>query len=223
MVAKVGYAGARISFDTTRNVLTAFPTPIINTAVANSETLNEGLRRIVLAKESENPGLDLSNMGGWHSEADLLKWPEPEIKALASFIDTLVRQMAGVAVGMDAWKGKMTYEAWANVNRRGHHNRMHNHPGAHWSGIYYVDPGDRDPSDGDSGKIEFPDPRSFAQMTTIPGNPFGRQLTFRPRAGQILIFPSFLNHTVHTYDGEGARISIAFNANMGRAHPDQTY
>ncbi len=37
-----------------------------------------------------------------------------------------------------------TLSAWANVNRPGDFNKMHTHPGATWSGVYYVDPGDAD-------------------------------------------------------------------------------
>lgn len=223
MAAKQGHTGAKLSFDAKRDVLAAYPTPIINTTLANCAALNAGLRRIILAREAEDPGLARSNIGGWHSARDLFDWPEPEIKTLASHIDTLVRQMAGIAVSQQAWKGALTYKAWANVSRSGHYNRMHNHPGAHWSGVYYVDPGDPSIGESDTGKIEFQDPRGFAAMVMTPGNPFTRILNFQPAAGRVLIFPSFMFHTVQPHAGNSERISVAFNAYMGRSHPDQSY
>ena len=30
---------------------------------------------------------------------------------------------------------------WANINRKGEGNAFHSHPGAFWSGVYYVDDG----------------------------------------------------------------------------------
>ena len=49
---------------------------------------------------------------------------------------------------------------WANVNRAGHGNEFHSHPGSFWSGVYYVDDGGigADPSLG--GELEFMDPRA---------------------------------------------------------------
>ena len=217
-------AGATNSFDANRDLVAAFPTPMINTRLEGATALNAGLRRIILAMESASTGMNRSNVGGWHSAKTLFDEPEPELKQLATHIDALVRQLAGLAVSKEAWKGGVTYSAWANVSRRGDYNRMHNHPGAHWSGVYYVDPGtaDREPA-GEAGKIEFQDPRGLAQMTHTPGEPFGRSFSIRPTAGQVLIFPSFMFHCVHPYHDDGARISIAFNALMGRPHPDQTY
>ena len=62
------------------------------------------------------------------------------------------------------WRGNM----WANVNRSGHGNEFHSHPGAFWSGVYYVDDGgiDADPSLG--GELEFMDPRGPMPAMNAP-------------------------------------------------------
>jgi hypothetical protein len=36
---------------------------------------------------------------------------------------------------------KWRVNAWANVNRSGHGNEFHTHPGCVWSAVYYVDDG----------------------------------------------------------------------------------
>jgi Putative 2OG-Fe(II) oxygenase len=40
----------------------------------------------------------------------------------------------------------------------------------------------------------------------------GNGIPFAPAAGQLLIFPAWLEHRVARFDGTGDRISIAFNA-----------
>ena len=108
---------------------------------------------------------------------------------------------------------------WANVSRRGHYNRGHVHPGCTWSGVYYVDAGDADPSDRDSGLLVLQHPIVAATMTFFPG------LTpdyhaFRPVSGLMVAFPSYLGHEVQPYGGDRPRISIAFNIKREPFLPD---
>jgi hypothetical protein len=48
-------------------------------------------------------------------------------------------------------------------------------------------------------------------MVASPGNKFGQRVIFRPEAGMMVVFPSWLYHFVNPYFGDGERISIAFN------------
>ena len=81
-----------------------------------------------------------------------------------------------------------------------------------WSGVYYVDIGTPAPAERErSGVLEFIDPRSGAEMVFVPGAGFGAAKVIRPSTGELVMFPSWLNHWVHPYWGEGERISIAFN------------
>ena len=67
---------------------------------------------------------------------------------------------------------------WANINRSGHGNEFHSHPGAYWSGVYYVDDGGiaADPSLG--GELEFMDPRGPLPAMNAPH--LGRRHAGRP-------------------------------------------
>ena len=114
--------------------------------------------------------------------------------------------------------------AWANVNRDGHGNEFHSHPGAYWSASYYVDDGGAasDPSLG--GEFEIQDPRGIAPAMLAPelafampgGQSIGASELVRPKGGLLLIFPSWLSHAVRPYCGEGVRISIAINMTPAR-------
>ena len=109
--------------------------------------------------------------------------------------------------------------AWANVNRKGHGNEFHTHPGAYWSGTYYVDDGGiaDDPELG--GAFEMQDPRGVAPAMYAPllgfavpgGQSAGASELIQPKSGQFILFPSWLQHGVRPYQGERMRISVAFN------------
>jgi uncharacterized protein (TIGR02466 family) len=111
---------------------------------------------------------------------------------------------------------------WANVNRSGHGNEFHSHPGAFWSAVYYVDDGgiDADPSLG--GELEFMDPRGPLPAMNAPhlgyampgGLTGGATERIRPRAGRLVMFPAWMIHQVRPYQGTAERISIAFNLSL---------
>jgi uncharacterized protein (TIGR02466 family) len=109
--------------------------------------------------------------------------------------------------------------AWANVNRRGHGNEFHTHPGAYWSGTYYVDDGGIAADHALGGAFEIQDPRGVAPAMYAPllgfavpgGQSAGASELIFPQSGQFLLFPSWLQHGVRPYLGDRMRISVAFN------------
>lgn len=188
-----------------------FPTVLMRWRLDSMVPLNQRLREIVLEREAHDPGIVASNVDAWHSEADLPEWDFPEIRTLTSaFIECGVEMTrASLAPGLDGEIHTEFYGGcWANVLRDGGYNKIHNHPGAVWSGCYYVSVGnpDPDPVHGCNGCIEFQDPR--------PGNIHGGKEVVQPEPGLLLIFPGWLNHFVNPFKGTGERISIAFNLDV---------
>jgi uncharacterized protein (TIGR02466 family) len=120
------------------------------------------------------------------------------------------QHIAGKAVRVN-WKTN----AWANINRRNHGNEFHTHPGAYWSGTYYVDDGGLGEDASLGGEFEMQDPRGmYAPLLgfAVPGGQSaGASELIRPHAGQLVLFPSWLPHAVRPYRGDRERISVAFN------------
>jgi len=194
-----------------RQVAQAYATPIGRFRLPNAEDLNRELRRIVLQRESAEPSDNFANVGGWHSKMDLWDWPDPEISHLKTVIIEAVRHMMAVAAGGSLPPGRVAVKAWANVSRKGNFHRIHNHPNAAWSGVYYVDSGSPVADQPLSGVLELCDPRPFTEMVPTPGDPFGKRAIFSSDPGTMVLFPSWLYHFVNPFQGEGERISIAFN------------
>ena len=195
-----------------------FGTPIINHTWPDSEALNSDLRALILRDEAANETADRTNIGGWNSEWTLLQRDEPCIARLKARIEQLVRQtstmMAAKTPDEEIPRLNLHLVGWASILRRGNYRIVHSHPGYMWSGTYYVSTGVPTPDILYNGHIHFPDPRAGAQVIPIPGEKRYQYITYAPRAGAMLLFPSWLSHMVHPFQGEGERISISFNANF---------
>jgi uncharacterized protein (TIGR02466 family) len=191
----------------------AFATPIARFQVPESEAapVNAALKWAILDMAQTYPSLGKSNIGGWRSRNDLLFWPVPEIRQLNDWIMTAVKEVVEATAGPVRFKGQLKITGWASVCRKGDYNAPHVHPESAWSGVYYVDPGTRSDDHPVAGQLEFLDPRGRAEMAATPGDPFGDPVRIDPRAGLMVLFPSWLYHWVHPYASEGTRIAISFN------------
>jgi uncharacterized protein (TIGR02466 family) len=198
----------------------AFPTLIGRLQVPDAEAMNEGLRVFILAQETGYVSLGRSNIGGWHSQTDLLDCPEPAVAALSTWIDWAVKKMVTATAGPGGFKGSLSATAWATICRAGAYHAPHSHPDSAWSGVYYVDAGTSSPDRPLSGVLEFLDPRAGVDAVTAPGDPYGEPVRVWPETGLLVVFPSWLYHWVHPYAGDAARITVSFNvASASRAVP----
>ncbi len=186
-----------------------FPTRLMRRRRPKAAEFNARLREIVLGRERSDAGLGRSNVGGWHSRADLWDWPEPEIRELCDWVrraaEDYTAEVAPVRAG-DEIRISPYGGAWANLLRDGGYNKVHNHPGAVWSAVYYVAGGSPRGGEEGNGDFEFMDPR--------PGNIHGGKHVVKPEAGLLILFPAWLHHYVNPYRGDSERISIAFNMSV---------
>jgi len=202
------------------NVNILFGTPVITNELPDAAALNAALSATILEREKAHAGTQHSNLGGWQSDWEMDRWGgAAAIKLLAIGRNTANRittDRQGKPVSI-AWKANM----WANINRSGHGNEFHSHPGSFWSAVYYVDDGGigADPSLG--GELEFMDPRGPGPAMYAPqlaygsaGLSVGANEIVRPKAGLMVMFPAWVLHQVRPYKGQAQRISIAFNLSL---------
>jgi uncharacterized protein (TIGR02466 family) len=199
--------------------LDLFATPVLKARVPQPERLNEALNQAIQMKRQNDPnGINRSNVGGWHSEIDMLQWGGPAAKQLAQFaLETAGPHLADMHA---SGKRDFNYGAdmWANVNPVGASNALHCHPGATWSGVYYVDDGGAE-QDGNGGELILEDPRYPMAYMGVPdlvlkdaaGKAMLSQSAIRPEPGLLVLFPSWLRHSVNPHKGDRERISIAIN------------
>ena len=198
-----------------------FATPVAVVTLTDAETLNPELKRMILEREREDRGVQHSNLGGWQSSWDFEEWGGAPARRLLDATRELATRLTSDRAGKPvriSWKTN----AWANVNRRGHGNEFHTHPGAYWSGTYYVDDGGIAADHALGGAFEIQDPRGVAPAMYAPllgfavpgGQSAGASELLFPQSGQFLLFPSWLQHGVRPYLGDRTRISVAFNFSL---------
>jgi hypothetical protein len=218
-----------------------FSTPLFVFELPELAPFNEPLAAALLAERQASPGLQRSNVGGWHSLPDLSQRHDPALRTLmqstVSRVGGVVSELAALAAGgaepaqsslgspAEPSLPRFRYgvHGWAMILERGDYVVLHEHGEAHWSTVYYVDAGD----DGDdasgagsdpapSGLLAFVDPRRGGR--TVPGvELFPTTFTVRPRTGTLVVFPGWLQHYVHPYRGSRPRISISCNLVMDLA------
>jgi uncharacterized protein (TIGR02466 family) len=166
-----------------------------------------------VALRGQGQGIRRSNhAGSWHSNDDLFKQKTPGLVHVQEFIKACLRSALSSMRADEAVSLNLSMLGWININDQHAMNAPHNHPSSLLSGCYYVKV---PPGDERSGLIEFLDPRAGANMIRSPYKDFQPTIRVHPRAGSLILFPSFLYHWVYPNLEPETRISIAFNV-----HPD---
>lgn len=200
-----------------------FPTMVFQYDVENAQSLNRTLLDLIYAeRERDRAGVNKSNtaeLGSWHSATNLHKNTEYE-PLLTEVGSTLGRISQDLRYAKDQILKVTTM--WSIINPPGNGNRAHVHPGALWSGVYYVQ------APEGAGQIEFIDPRVINIMNqpkyeTKKKRPRDcwTKVTYKPVAGRMIVFPASLYHGVDTNmskeKGRAAdRVIVSFNINQVR-------
>lgn len=202
------------------NAKQLFPTPFVIDTL-QSEAGIAALRTIIEEQRaSDSEGVQISNIGGWHSNTQMLDWGGEAARALAHKAMTMADEQTVDVKSPDNNRFSWVPEMWANVSGKGAANQYHFHPGSFWSAVAYIDDGydgSSDPKDG--GELQLQDPRMPMIRMTAPdlrlkdasGAAQPSDVLVRPRTGLIVMFPSWLQHAVRPFHGPGTRISIAIN------------
>lgn len=188
-----------------------FPTPIWweDIHIDNNAVLN-----FCHSLRDENPkGRKVSNVGGWQSD-DIAPGEKEELSELISTI----YEKVGFCLDTYGFKpGSVSMEIgnlWVNINGKNDVNMAHTHTTCFLSGVYYVK------ASKESSNIVFY--RNFVEdfvITSIAPVERHTQLSgstaqYPPRTGRLIMFPSWVGHSVLPNPVDEERISIAFNIKM---------
>jgi len=192
-----------------------FSTPLFSFEVTGHEAINAALIEEGHRMREKSDGASKSNKGGWHSKGNLFDQEASCFTMLSVMAETAIKQATRRISKTDPDTLDMKLFAWMNINPLGAYNAPHTHPGAHWSGVYYVS----QPAveDDNAGRIEFLDPRSDLPNWRILKAPsFNLKKSLKPQPGEMILFPSYLVHWVYPNVADDERISIAFNATFSK-------
>ncbi len=151
------------------------------------------------------------NYAGYTSYASLNDLPtrNPDFGDLKRVLDRHAQSFAK-ACHFDLARKPKLESLWVNVLRPGGHHSGHIHPHSIISGTLYV----RVPPQ--AGALKLEDPRLASMMAAPLRSPDAPEelqpfIYVHPKAGQLLMWESWLRHEVVTCDAKSDRISISFN------------
>ena len=185
-----------------------FPTPVWTLQLENYQPINEQMYKFIKINQSKDiDGINKSNIKGWHSKDFDMQENEPK-----NFIKFILPAIEQVITDMNWEKQKQSINInnmWSIINTGGAANLRHQHGNSTISGAYYV----RAPKN--SGDIVFYDPRP-APVYTYPKalnpNLLNAQVNgISPKEGALVLFPSYLDHSVNENLSNEERIVISFN------------
>ena len=157
-----------------------------------NQPVPEGAVEWALEFPKNNPGQKQSNRGGYQSQYLPFygcNFPyEEHIKNLLAFFPSYIIK-----------------EWWLNISGPGDYNVKHNHPDSDLALIWYIT--------DNYGTLRLDDPNGFTRINLYKaiGGEYGYTKGLYAKAGDMIIFPSDIDHFVEPYADNKPKISVAMN------------
>lgn len=184
-----------------------------------TSTLTEELESACwMIEDGDTAGHDWCEREGYpgytsYASLDDLAMRAPAFADLVDALDQLAVDFAERA-HWDIGTGRLVCDSlWINILGEGGHHSGHIHPNSVISGTCYIAVPEG------AGQIKFEDPRLPMLMAAPPLKADAPMQAKRfhyiqPKAGDILLWESWLRHEVMTSQSEAPRISISFNYSL---------
>jgi uncharacterized protein (TIGR02466 family) len=175
---------------------------------------NFELEKYALNLKDKQSNNQRSNRGGFQS--DFLPYKEePILLSLSNSIDDCLnhyKNFLGFKKDLEVELDNM----WININDVGGYHVVHTHPNSIFSGVYYIS------APVNSGNINFEHPSLDTMQYDWRDeykdilNEVNSENWYIPAlSGRLLLFPSWLKHSVSQNLVKENRISLSFNAHIG--------
>ncbi len=190
-----------------------FSTPVWASKISNHQIINKEILSYILdLQKKDSEGIKKSNFNGWHSHDFNLNEDAPKnfTQAIKLNINQALKDMNW---DLEKQEVKIT-SMWAIINEKGAFNQRHHHGNSDLSAAYYVTAGKN------CGDIVFYDPRPapvYRHPVAKSPNILNASVnSVQPEEGLLVLFPSYLEHSVNPNNSNNKRIVISFNVSLER-------
>jgi len=185
--------------------VTIFSESLIISSIIN-KNLTKKIISILNEKEKKGLGATKSNKGnafqtGFINDEFILKCLNAKVAECLSLYSKNMKKDIRVSI----------LNFWINKNYKNSYNAPHVHPGANFSGVYYVNVSKKE------GKLLFlKDTASCFTSNDMffKGVDFNEVYQVQPVNNSFVLFPANLNHMVEPHNDNKPRISVSFNVNV---------
>lgn len=131
---------------------------------------------------------------------------EPEFKDIKSFIEQAIKHYKDtVIIANDNLEIYIT-QSWLSFTNPGNFHHKHSHPNSFLSGVFYIN------AKKDLDIIQFEQDNTGLYYISKQSNIFNaKTVSASVGTGDLIMFPSNLNHQVPTTSHNEIRVSLAFN------------
>jgi len=153
----------------------------------------------------DNAGLDLSNNGCWRHQFNYpdIDWIASELTVLAEVaVNSYLQSDPLYTEKVDRY-GQPIFSYWTNINEPMSRNVLHDHRTSQYVGIYYI-------QGTDTGDIVFHNPTNVTESCNSHA-PFVSRYAYKPKDGDLVLWPAWMPHETETNRSSRQRINIAFN------------
>ena len=188
-----------------------FSTPIWTSLVENHKQINDKMEKYIKSLQKiDLTGRKVSNIDGWHSQNFNLN-DEEVIFFINSISPKIKKTMEDMGWDLNNNKIEIT-NTWSIINTKGASNATHIHSNCYLSAAYYVKAPKK------CGDIVFHDPREaklIRKPKTSESNKLNaEEVNIQPQSGLLVLFPSYLYHSVNENISDSERIVISFNVDL---------
>lgn len=189
-------------------ILELFPTPVYTTMIPQelSTVVPWFYQQKMLSEE-----VDSANYGERSENSYILN--EPECSNLSLFILSQTKEY-GNQLGFD-YQDYRFGQSWISYKHPGQHHTMHTHPNSLISGVFYFgEPSTSTPAirfhKMEVGiNVSYISPKQVADKRQLKYGQKEFSIEFTP--GLLILFPSYLHHSVPVNKSNTTRCSLAFN------------
>lgn len=201
-------------------IRTLFPTSLYSARLPDGDWLADLEEACWMIEDGDSAGhawCEEKGYPGYTSYASLDDLPA-RVTAFEALAELLAEHAWAFAQALhwDVDRDQLSLDAiWVNILGEAGHHSGHIHPGSIISGTVYITMPDG------AGDIRFEDPRLPMMMAAPPEADDAPEAARRfvyvpPKAGDILMWESWLRHEVMPGRSEDARISVSFNFGLKR-------
>jgi uncharacterized protein (TIGR02466 family) len=187
-------------------ILNLFTSTIYKGKIKNSSYKNHFLNILKKDKKINNKNIKNSNLGGFHSTSFIGNEP---------ILENIIRDHLQEYINNFSIKKTFSVKIsnwWMIENKTSDSNIMHNHPLSNISGAIYL----RVPEN--SGRIFFYNDNqhihSYGLRDFFNDSCFHCVFPLKVEVNDILLFPSYLLHSVEANKSNESRIVLSFNLNL---------